>query len=263
MHVQVITYNISSSDKKYFFGSIVEPEKLIVPDEVKDHIGSFGSVFEYDHFRKIQREPGILFCNRLKELFETHWKLEYGIPVFRFIGDTDNIGEIFKSRHIFIFSQFNCPDLFVVTDNYRNVLPEFTKITFLAEPILLEMFRVVTTEHKEAYDIIDQMRHIERQKLFHHTKYNFAIRMNNWYPDRTERENLIRVAKDTIDTFVYVKRFGIYIPEFLITPAFHIQRYNKCQQLIKEKYHPYLVMTLPMQFKNSMYTILFPINEKF
>ena len=259
MH-QILTYDVVTKDKKYYFNSLINIDSLLIPDNVKDEIESFGTVMQKNAYKET---PGGLFCYRLNQLLSKHWKLSYGIPVIYFKGNIDNIGDNFKNRYITIFSIFGeFEKVDRIIDEYKRTISNFSKITFMAEPLeLLNTFHIITTDHAEAYECMHTIKNVERQKIYSQAKYNFKIRMYNWYPDITYREGLLNMAKDLLDNFVYTKQLKVYIPEFIVVPAYNYSRYQKCLQLINQKHSPSFVMTLPMLYQHEWFTIMFPMKK--
>lgn len=113
------------------------------------------------------------------------------------------------------------------------------------------------TEQNETMRYLSQAKSERMEEIRQSDKYNFVKKMHHWYKE--EADAILAEAKATLDEFAYETKFTGKIYEYLVVPYRHYRRYYKAQSLIKNKYEPDFVMSLPMFHKSVCYTILFPV----
>ena len=248
-----ITYSVVRNQNNHFLFIPDEClQTLHLPSEVLDELSSFGAEagIQWPH-DSVQ----ISIVSRLSAILKKLWSLEYGIPRFRFTGDTEKLGDELRHRSSLIFVSFPDAASENVLESYSEAVSQCSKLVFFAS-------QFASTDHKAAQTYLRQQRyeqHVAQEKKLH---ADFTARMAGWYPDSTFREALRNGAQTAIETFITKKSLDIFIPNFLVVPVYHIRRYQKAVELITEVYAPNFIMTLPLSVDGKMYTVLFPISHK-
>ena len=248
-----ITYTVVRNQNNHLlFISDECLQGLHLPYEVKDELASFGAEvgLQWPH-DSVQ----LSIVARLSSILRKYWSLEYGVPRFRFIGDTEKLGDELRHRAALIFIRFDGISSEDLLEIYSDVVSQCSKLVFFTD-------RFASTDHKAIQTYLRQQRyeqHMAQAKKLH---ADFTARMSSWYTD-TELRNLItNDAQVAIETFITKKSLDIFIPNFLVVPVYHIRRYQKAVELINEVYMPDFIMSLPLVVADKGYTVLFPISHK-
>jgi hypothetical protein len=54
----------------------------------------------------------------------------------------------------------------------------------------------------------------------------------------------------------------MYIPDFLVVEKFWARRYKIAVELLTTKYNPESIMSIPVEYENKTYSIIFPLVHK-
>lgn len=261
-----ITYQVEQTDDFNFYLYVADKDlkKLQLDDEVLDEINSFGvsldsrSYYLARQYSVSQRDVGEIICSRIAEMFSKIWGGTLGVPRFRFEGDLNKFGDLFKNRTVFIYFNMKDTDEDEQIEAYKEALSLCTKITFL--PYSPSLIPLITKDHAFALSWLAQRKYDLRHARLQSDKYNIQKRMNDWYPLEPMRNAMVLQAKEIIDNFLLTKKLNLYVPDFLIVPSFHIRRYQKALSILTTLFEPIFIMPLPMVFQEKhQYTIMLPI----
>ena len=249
-----ITYTVKRNGMNHFF--FIEDQllnQLELPIGIKDEIASFGASPNTDTWPHSSIQLAVL--QRLSSLFKKHWDLTFGLPRFRFSGDTEKLGDELKHRTLLLFISFNDSVENNVIGMYQEALSFCSKVVFQSSNFM-------STDHRAINTYLRQCQYDKQVAQIKKMSTDFTLRMRNWYPDTEHYDKLMTAANTAIETFITVKQLNLFIPNFLVVPVYHIRRYQKALSLITEAYTPNFIMTLPIEVNGKSYTILFPISYK-
>lgn len=261
-----LNYTVENVDIDSYYLSLND-SKIALPDELHYHLDGLGiTVKTVDNYittkQTARRDLGELFCEKICDLLISYWDFTLGLPYLKFTGDTNRLDDVFKLRPVVVYCVNSENTVSDITQRYMDALPFLTRFTFLAYPEH-HHFKVLSQEHMFVNNWLNaqQINAARVPMVKQLEKLNIAKVHSNWYPDEEQRTELLTAANAVITTFVIRKGLNMYIPDFMVVPVYHIRRFQRAQQILKTKYNPHFVMSLPLQFKKAEYTILFPIEK--
>lgn len=263
--LQRLIYDVENDGTGNFLFYIKESvlANLDLPVKTKDSISSFALSYSLTqcYFNR-GNDRQIMFeyvCSKIMEMLEKYWEPEFGVPVISFRQYPIKLAEVFNRENIVVF--FNKNNSVIDTEMWQKALSSLHRINFVAE--FSEFgFSIITCDHKFVYSWLNQRKYIKKicKPI---NKLTVDFKMKTWFPNAELRETLKNKAREIINKFVIAKSFNIFIPEFLIIESFHAKRFKISHEILTSKYSPEFIMTLPMLYNDMMYTILFPVCEKF
>lgn len=260
-----LIYDIESDGDGHFLLSLnLEESTLLgISEEVYDKIESFGiTTAYYDSLLKDESEKRTEYiCSVLYKAFSEIWDTSESIPYFRFRGNINQLNNKYHSKAILMYLPAK-KDNAKILDIWLHDLKFLSKVIFLSNPSM-NTFSFISTEHQHIFQYLSNLKnsiYLQRQSS---DKYDFKKKMHSWYKDNLE--DIVKLGKEAIDTFVLDQKFDVYIPEFVVLSSYRVKRYQTIMHLINNKYNPDFVMTLPCTSANKYekeMIVVFPITWK-
>lgn len=75
-------------------------------------------------------------------------------------------------------------------------------------------------------------------------------------------ERIYNKCKQQIDKFVFIHKYDIRIPFFMIIESDWVRRYQKACRILNDREKPLFIMPIPTVIDNKNYTILLPIMDQ-
>ena len=241
-----LKYTISKAEHDYLV--YLDANDLDVDENIKIVLESFA--FSLSNKTNIET----LICNKLHKLLESCWDFSYGIPIVTLSGDTKNIDQVFLGRPIIIF--FSRGDLTNEKNIWVNEIKYIPKFIFVAD-CNESLIEISTTDHQYVYGYLDCAKKYNSRKQ---TVDKITITTKQWFGD--DYEFIYSKCKQRIDEFVIAHKLDVSIPGFMFVESDWARRYQKALSMLNDKFHPWLIMTLPVILEDKQYTVLFPIMEQ-
>lgn len=254
-----LQYHVDDLENDEYYLYLEEPSLERLPTQLAESLDGIGisipTIIDFITIKATRRKDiGELFCERIYERLVEHWDYDLGLPYIKFTGSINGLDDLFKQRPVVLYLDQQ------QTTAYMDAMPFLTRFTFLAQPDT-HHFKVISQDHVFLVHWLEVAHTLQLQQARNDTKFDINKIHANWYPDAALREELLARANNAISEFVVRKGLDIYIPEFMVVPVFHIRRYQKAQHILRAKFDPYFIMTLPITLDRSTYTILFPISR--
>lgn len=260
--IKKITYHIThNSGSNYLvYADEKELSGMGIPDDIILEISSFGLTVT-EHFGTIAVEDDV--AHRLKSIYEQNWNFNLGLPIFTFEGQVEKFDPAFIEQPVVIFFTTKKVDHDWICQMYAQALSLLPKKQFVAYESK-DLFSSLTSRDQIAIQswiktYRRKLLHINEHSASNSVKYNIEKRHCDWYPDKKFRTELLEAAKSKLNDFVYATSFNIFIPNFMVIPAFHAYRHKQALEILNYCFAPVQVMPLPVRFRNDEYTLLFPI----
>jgi hypothetical protein len=272
-----LTYMIESDGEGNYLIALTSESQRLLPVDIADDLSSFAVSINVVSTQLVSSGidtvyiVGELICKKLQALLDAYWDLKVlGIPSITFIGTLRKVADVFKNRNILIYTTGTTCSAAQATEIWLSNISEATvqKFTFLGACTDGISFSTVTTEVAWASDWLVKYGALSQSTPLKTPHYDLDLRMKQWYRNDKFRASLQAQAKQVIDEFVVSSNFNMFIPGYLVLPAYHVLRYKKATDLLEEKFSPEFIMTLPM-FRSSnlglddsgsnIWTIMFPV----
>jgi hypothetical protein len=272
-----LTYVIESDGEGNYLISLNEDSKLALPTPIADELSSFAVSVNTAHLKLYTDSTaanhlvGELICRKLQSLLDTVWDLKLlGIPSINFIGALRKVADVFKCRNILIYTKGANSTPEQASETWLSNISAAAKSKFTFLGVANQDgtgFSVITTEVAWASDWLVKYGIQVTTTNVKTLRYDLDLRMKQWYRNDQFRSRLLAQAKQVIDEFVVSCNFNMYIPGYLVIPAYHVLRYKKATDLLNEKFTPEFIMTLPLMYtpasvadgNEKFWTILFPV----
>lgn len=262
--ITTLQYTFESDNSNNYLMYLVNPTDL--PSDIGDEINSLalslsGYKLQLNSTSNTMCSVGEYVFNKLQELLNQSWDLErLGLPMIKLSGDMPkHFDNALKQRPVLLFVTGNNDKASAVKYWLKAVPSVIAKpFTFLGN--YYNGFDIVTQDYNFVYNWLTKYDYMTSSTLAT-IKYDFDNLQTQWYKD--ECAAMLVAAKYTLDKFILDTNDNVYIPEYLIVPSYHVKRFKKAQSIINGKYHPDLVMTLPLLNYGTIgtYQILFPYKK--
>lgn len=258
-HLVNLEYCIDETGNNEFYVYLNKVTGCDLPNEATAELSGFGISTTTS-----VSDTQSLLISRFRFILEHFWQPDYGIPYFTWTGTgTRILDPDWRNTSVLIFFLMAHEPAASVLNQLRiwkEQLANFVQFTFIA----------VDNERKYCFfsrdrfmvaDWLDQQMVKTTQEKEKVLQLNIETLHKAWYPDETFRKSLLSAAKDVLDEFIVRKGLNIYIPEYIVTPVYHIRRVQKANTIFMQKYQPKFIMTLPLHMPSADYTVLFPITK--
>ena len=245
-------YKVEKADQNYLL--YLDDKELELDDNVKQSLESFA------FYNDPNDSPEAQICTWLQGRFESCWDFtKYGIPAVTISYNTKinkSIDQLFLNRPIFIF--FSRGNLKDEKQLWIDTLKNIPKFVFTAENTE-SAIGISTTEHLYVYGYLDCLKHYRPVSMSGIADKTVTV-MKQWFGN--DYQFIYDKCKQQIDKFVFIHKYDIRIPFFMIIESDWVRRYQKACKILNDREKPLFIMPIPTVIKNKNYTILLPIMDQ-
>lgn len=261
----ILDYTIEKSkdtdDYLIYIDSNTLDELTELSDEIKVELSSFGvSIWKSKQESELNKRDVEHFtsaiCNRLAEIFSSCWDFKYGIPAVRLHGDCRKIEPIFNDKCIVVY--------FVRNNKNEEVQYWEDDIKFIPKIVFVNECSNDTWSSTCCHEFI--LGWLEAQRKISaevNNVHNATVlsKLEAWFSPAT-LEKLIPICNHELCDFCFKVKLDMYIPDFLVVEKFWARRYKIAVELLTSKYNPESIMSIPVEYENKTYSIIFPLVHK-